>query len=147
MASLPSIKSSLSAYRVPAFPQGPRALWTRGQALWIVGRLVLLLVIAGLLLLVRQTETSALFTSPLGRKLLLGAGVYALLGSALELVIYLGLNYVLPPEQGARQILRWTLTIVASAVVTIIFFAPGVFTLLVGPASIQIAETMQHTEP
>lgn len=147
MDSRSGLRHAAIGKSIPAIPKPPRPWWTAGQMIWLGSRSFALLVVLGLLLLVRFDLTSLLFTTALGKKLLLEAAALVLIGTGVELVFFFGLNYALPPEDAGRHARRRLWTILGSGVLTLFFFVPGLFTLWVGPAAVRIVEVLEQEQP
>jgi hypothetical protein len=126
-----------------ATAKGPRRVWlTGGQIGWRVGQLGLVgALLVGTLFFNAQGGRLLLHT-PAGQEMLIGGGVLLAIGLGLLLLASVGLNCWAPAGNSRLRLRRWLLSGLLEAVYLFFFYLPVIHILLVGPAALQIAETL-----
>ncbi len=122
---------------------GPRGAWlSRGQFTLPAVQLGLLAALLLVRLAVDYQRTSLLFHVPLGQKMLTGAASLLGVGLVLHLLGCVAINQLAPAADEALLPRRRLLTLLLAVVNLVLFCFPAVFVLLVGPAAVEIVQTM-----
>jgi hypothetical protein len=116
--------------------------FTKGQLVWLGVQLVAVVAV-GVFVWVRNPDyASLLWTDSLGIKMSVGSLVLLAAGTMLYLVGCAYLNELFARRGTARAFLLGLLRYSFVAVCFVVFFLPATFTMLVGPAAIQIQRQM-----
>jgi hypothetical protein len=92
---------------------------------------------------VNYSYLQLLWTHPVGIKMIVLAWLNLLVGTGIYLLLCWALNRAIPPgEENGRKRQRWFLFLIQAAFL-IIFIAPVIFVILVGPAAISIMDALQ----
>jgi hypothetical protein len=116
----------------PAATAHPRIWWTRGQLLFVVGQLSVLLATSAVLLLIRADRASLLWTEPHRRKLVAVMGIMLAGDFGSFLLIGLLLNRLLPFTDPHALGLRRAIQGVVGVILLLFLFLPALYVLVIG---------------
>jgi len=117
-------------------------LWTGDQLNHVAAQLLMLVAFFFGRLVFKSGSMSLLWEHPLGVRMLIGCAVLTVFNFGLYLLLHAMLNRCFPPNSDEVKRRRATLSSLLLAIHLIVFFAPVFLILLLGPASIQFAESL-----
>jgi hypothetical protein len=122
----------------------PSIWWTGGQLAFVAIEAVALLTILLVSYVVRPDYTRMLMLHPAGIKMLIVSVLLLIINFVGFLGICLWFNRAMPPgdetKEGRRTVAHWAVALVF----LLLFYAPFVFVILVGPAAIAIQENLMR---
>jgi hypothetical protein len=120
-----------------------RGSWFTGWQLTWLGVQFGFLVVLGVVLEVGNGDyVSVLWSDPLGVKMAASAAGLLAVWAIVYLLGCVLLNRLFTPSDSGRGPLYWLLVTVGQPLGFIVFYLPAVFTLLVGPAAVQIQQQL-----
>jgi hypothetical protein len=126
----------------PSAASGP--WFTGGQLGWLGVQWAVIAVLGLFLAATKADYVTLLWSDPLGLKMAASAAGLLAVGSAIYLAGCLFLNRYGGRSPTGRGVGYWLFTAVFVPLCFVVFFLPAVFTIMVGPAAIQIQRQLLH---
>jgi hypothetical protein len=124
------------------------APWLTGrQAAWLIFQVIFVATLFGLSWVVHPDSVRLLWEDPAGVKMTVTAATcfgMAVAGFAVACVL---LNRRFPPADPKAAVPRRMGEIVLAIVLTLLFMAPVVFVVTIGPAALQIQKSIMQIDP
>lgn len=122
-----------------------RVRLTREQWSWIAACMGVPPISFLLLLLLRPAYEAVLLNNPLGQRMAGYAVAIWLAGLGIQALLFCLINQHLDPDDAKAKRKRQLLSLAVGIFGLVVFIAPTIFTIVVGPAAINIRETYKES--
>jgi hypothetical protein len=131
---------------LPSLVRRRPPVWTLDQITFTAAHFLIPFVLFMIFFFVNRDYVSILYTHPIGIKMLIMALGLTVLGAVIYLAITFALNRVLRDDKEPTRRYQ-VLCFVFALVHFIVFIFPSIYVVIVGPAAIQIMESMNNLPP